>query len=192
MKNIIKRPSLAEVLNYENGDVVYRFVKTYGVSQEESEDLFMQVKKWLWLANERHCDKLDGGLSIDHPIVVIDEMWHNFVLFTKDYTTFCKDYFGYYLHHAPATEIEETEFKNNLKKVTKSERYKYRMDQKRPQYEYIYDKLGKETFLKWYHEYPRKYSFQQLAEMHVKALEKLVLITPPKESEQNIETAPAA
>jgi hypothetical protein len=182
MSNKIKRPSLEEVLAFKNSDVVYRFKKTYGVSQEESEELFEEVKKWLWLANERHCEGIKEGLSIDHPIVVIDEMWHNFVLFTKEYTAFCTDYFGYYMHHAPATESEETEFREKLKTIPKGERMRSRMEQKRPQYEYIYDKLGKDTFLKWYEEYPRKYSFRKLAEMHLKALDDMVLIEPPSDA----------
>jgi hypothetical protein len=32
---------------------------------------------------------------------LVDEVWHQFVLFTGEYTEFCNRYFGSYLHHAP-------------------------------------------------------------------------------------------
>ncbi len=178
----LKSPTLEAVLAYQHRDVVYRFQKTYGVSQAEAEDIFEQVKKWLWLANVRRQQGITEGLNIDHPLVVIDEMWHNFVLFTKEYAAFCQHFFGYYIHHAPATEAEETQYRTSLQQRKKSEVRSLKMAMKRPQYEYIYDHLGKETFVKWYIEYPRKYSFRQLAEMHLKALDDMVLIVPPAES----------
>lgn len=177
----LKLPTLEAVLAYQHRDVVYRFQKTYGVSQAEAEDIFDQVKKWLWLANVRRQQGITEGLNIDHPLVVIDEMWHNFVLFTKEYSAFCQHFFGYYIHHAPATEAEETQYRTSLQQRKKSEVRAVKMAMKRPQYEYIYDHLGKDTFVKWYIEYPRKFSFRQLAEMHLKALDDMVLIVPPAE-----------
>ena len=32
----------------------------------------------------------------------VDEVWHQFVLFTVEYVTFCKRYFGRYVHHSPS------------------------------------------------------------------------------------------
>ena len=32
----------------------------------------------------------------------VDEVWHTFILFTKDYTVFCLEVFGFFLHHEPA------------------------------------------------------------------------------------------
>jgi hypothetical protein len=174
-----KAPTLEDVLQYTNDDVVYRFQKTYAVSREESEDIFEQVKKWLWLAHVRRCSGIAEGLSVDHPIVVIDEMWHNFVLFTKEYTAFCLRFFGYYLHHAPATEREERAYRDELRQVSMAERRALLKDRKRIQYEYIYDHLGKDTFVKWYLEYPRRYSYRRLAELHLQSLDQMVLIEPP-------------
>jgi hypothetical protein len=31
----------------------------------------------------------------------MDEIWHTFIIFTKDYTAFCEGIAGYYIHHAP-------------------------------------------------------------------------------------------
>lgn len=35
------------------------------------------------------------------PSYEIDEAWHAHVLHTKEYTKFCQEFFGYYLHHDP-------------------------------------------------------------------------------------------
>lgn len=37
-----------------------------------------------------------GMISAD-----IDEVWHTFILFTREYSEFCHRAFGYYLHHQP-------------------------------------------------------------------------------------------
>ncbi len=177
---IRKRPTLKEVMSFDDSDVVYRFQKTYGVSKLESEDIFNQVKKFLWLANERRFDGLETGLSIDHPLVVIDEMWHNFILFTTTYSKFCVRFFGYYIHHAPAKEKEEYDYRQTLSQIPPKERRNYKMEKKRPQYEYIYDKLGQSTFSKWYFEYPSKFSYRKLVEKQFKNLENMVLFEPPK------------
>lgn len=41
----------------------------------------------------------DGPVGMISPIV--DEVWHAFILFTKDYAVFCEDVFGRFIHHAP-------------------------------------------------------------------------------------------
>jgi hypothetical protein len=41
----------------------------------------------------------DGPVGMISPIV--DEVWHAFILFTKDYAAFCQDVFGRFIHHAP-------------------------------------------------------------------------------------------
>ena len=169
-----KNPSLEDVLAYRNRDVVYRFSKSFGLSIEQSEDIFEQVKKWLWLGHQQLLANEKHGLSIDLPLVVLDEMWHNFVLFTREYTAFCERYFGYYIHHAPVTEAEDIEHKQLYQSLGPSERVQARKDRLRPQYECIYDALGKDTFVKWYLEYPKTLGYRELAEMQLRAtLEKL-------------------
>lgn len=171
----MKNPTLEEVLAYGNSDIVYRFQKTYGVTREQSEDIFNQVKKWLWLSHQRRLAGREAGLFIDPPLVVIDEMWHNFVLFTKEYFEFCIGYFGYYIHHAPATEAEDREGRERITAFgTPDERAQDRKEQLRPQYEYIFDVLGKDTLAKWYLEYPKEFSHRQLVERQVQAVTRML------------------
>ena len=32
----------------------------------------------------------------------IDDVWHQFILYTREYAQFCQNYFGGYIHHAPS------------------------------------------------------------------------------------------
>ena len=179
----MKNPTLDEVLQYECRDVVYRFKKAYDLTWEEAGDIFVQVKKFLWLAHQRRLAGLKTGLSIDMPIVVIDEMWHNFVLFTTEYTAFCVDHFGYYMHHAPTTEAEEVEHRGHLQSLNRIERAQARKDRMRGQYEYIYDHLGKDTFVKWYLEYPKTFSYRRLAELQLQAVDARLEGMQPRQAE---------
>ena len=51
--------------------------------------------------------------------LLIDECWHQFILFTREYMEFCRQYFGRYVPHAPsnapevkpAGQAEQTTFK---------------------------------------------------------------------------------
>lgn len=36
---------------------------------------------------------------------VVDEVWHQFILFTKAYHEFSKEFIGEYLHHTPTTSF---------------------------------------------------------------------------------------
>jgi len=40
------------------------------------------------------------------PSQVVDEAWHNFILFTKDYEVFCNGSLRRFLHHVPAEAME--------------------------------------------------------------------------------------
>ncbi|MEX2054002.1 MAG: hypothetical protein WD883_00440 [Candidatus Colwellbacteria bacterium] len=35
----------------------------------------------------------------------VDEIWHTHILFTVDYTAFCDEVFGFYIHHFPDTSL---------------------------------------------------------------------------------------
>lgn len=35
----------------------------------------------------------------------VDAVWHQFILFTKQYHAFCEEYLGFYLHHSPNTSF---------------------------------------------------------------------------------------
>lgn len=44
--------------------------------------------------------------NIPMPSDVVDEIWHEFILHTRDYASFCDKYLGRFLHHVPNQDIE--------------------------------------------------------------------------------------
>ena len=43
-----------------------------------------------------------GFKHISMPSLVVDDLWHEFILYTKNYEQFCQKAFGRYMHHTPA------------------------------------------------------------------------------------------
>ncbi len=171
-----KRPSLEAVALHENTKVVTGFMKSFAISFEEAAEIFDQVKKMLWLINEMEFEGLKNEnrmFSIDSSLLVIDEMWHTFILFTRDYRKFCFDHFGYFIDHVPTvgTESEVIERFAELSALGEDERNARIMDEKRWQYTYVFQKLGKDCFLKWYQVFHQKYTRFYLAELRMQAIQ---------------------
>lgn len=66
-------------------------------SPAEYQEAFTEFKKYAALVQLSE----DTGLAMISPKV--DEVWHQFILFTKEYTTFCQNILGRFLHHVPNT-----------------------------------------------------------------------------------------
>lgn len=152
---LVNRPgSLQRALAYRNDQIVFRFMETYGVTLRDARELFLEAKRWIWLmARSEAC----GGptLIIDDRLIMIDEMWHTFILFSKEYHRYCETHFGHYVHHAPTTrrQVERTRALRRKDPAGFLQRAERRL---RRQYTFIYDQLGRDTLLRWYEELPRK------------------------------------
>lgn len=49
---------------------------------------------------------LKGGKRfVSMPSQVVDDLWHEFILFTRNYQLFCDKAFGGYMHHSPAVAL---------------------------------------------------------------------------------------
>jgi hypothetical protein len=169
-KSTLKQPTLDEVLAYQNEEIVWTFSKTFGIPLEESHDIFDEVKRMMWLTNEMEHEGLhERGqrFFIDHSLLVLDEMWHTFILFTKPYADFCMNFFGRFIHHFPTTMSDEKREarRTELRSMGRDEAISHVMAEKRWQYTYVYKKLGEQCFLKWYKEFHRKYTQEHLAEL---------------------------
>ena len=106
------RRSLAAALAYRNRHVVDRFLGEYPLSRAEGEDVFRETKRWMWLcAKSGH----SGALSVTPSMMVIDEMWHAFILFTVDYASYCDKHMGRMIHHVPTTHTESARFFKRLR-----------------------------------------------------------------------------
>src|SRR5690349_14913902 len=98
---------LEKVLEYRNENVISSFLDSFDISEDEALDIFVEMLRFLWFSNIS-----DGKefVTIDHPLIILDEMWHQFILTTKDYNKFCKEYFGKYIHHSPTTKADKARF----------------------------------------------------------------------------------
>jgi hypothetical protein len=53
-----------------------------------------------------------GRRFVSMPSQVVDDLWHEFILYTNGYDAFCRQAFGRFLHHTPAVVLG-TEQQNN-------------------------------------------------------------------------------
>lgn len=53
-----------------------------------------------------------GRKFVAMPSQVVDDLWHEFILCTKNYDTFCRQGFGRFLHHTPAVVLTDDRLKN--------------------------------------------------------------------------------
>lgn len=84
---------LESVMTYHHPGLILRLQDKMKLSREEAEELFADMKRFLFLA-----------ATVSEPLAPterIDEAWHNFILFTKDYQWFCREHFGTFIHHIP-------------------------------------------------------------------------------------------
>ncbi|WP_405630534.1 hypothetical protein [Pseudoalteromonas sp. Ld20] len=146
-----KYPSLECIVDFKCANVLDGFQKSFKIERIEAEKIFNEMLKWMWFCSS---PKTTGARVIDAPILIIDEMWHTFILYTKEYFYFCDKFFGHYMHHSPTT----SEDLDKYKKLSETDL----LESKRTQYELVYDLLGKDTFITWYHEFPEKYSAEKI------------------------------
>jgi hypothetical protein len=156
-KSTLLQPSLSEVLAYKNQHITDGLMLALDIEEKTAEQLFEDGLMWLWYCN--HHDS-EGFRNIDDPILILDEVWHMFLLYTPYYMQFCLIYFGEYLHHMPT-----------LKEVDGKLLYQNQEDylkKKKRQLETIYELLGKDVFIRWYHEYPKRYNRESILAMRKK------------------------
>jgi hypothetical protein len=48
---------------------------------------------------------MSGKKDVAMPSQVADDLWHEFILYTREYRTFCDQAFGGFLHHTPAVVL---------------------------------------------------------------------------------------
>ena len=161
--------SLEEVLAYTNPDVVYSFIDGFDVSYEEADIIFNETKKWLWACYYRKKDPryADVSMSVNESILIIDMMWHTFILFTTPYYDFCHKYFSEFIGHKPTTyrdkQAMQTALQKDRARVIKRER-----DKRKKLLSYLYDTLGEATIRRWYIEYGSKYTPEAILDIRKK------------------------
>lgn len=156
---------LEAVLAYRNPDVVGRFAEDFQISARDAGDIFLELKRWLWLCAKRKLDLEAGkGEAFQIPLFneanAIDMMWHTFLLFTEDYSDFCERYFGFFIHHNPRPLAERREWQLKIKADPQGAK-KEREAALEKVYGYLYDELGPEILRRWCEEFPARFPFSQ-------------------------------
>ena len=96
-----RKPALFyAVIAYRNEDVVERLQRKMNLGREEADVLFTDLLKFLALCGVRRLHATEYSLV---PPKNIDEAWHHFLLFTREYADFCMEFFGAFIHHQPST-----------------------------------------------------------------------------------------
>ena len=146
--------TLQEIIEYKNEDVLSRFTDLLTVAEEEADDIFTETKKFLFLS-------LQPNIFIPDELLILDEMWHNFILFTRVYQDFCLSYFGVFLHHIPASKVEKQLQQHAY--VLDPDHTKREFERKLSKLIAItYDQLGEDSVIKWFQVYPEKYSIEKI------------------------------
>lgn len=144
---------LKALADFKHQETVLRFMDSYEVSYDESADLFEEMKKLLALMAAYP----DEYVFTHEPLWIIDEMWHTFLMYTKDYIDFCNAHFGRILHHAPVKRDVKMQIREDLENEVE-ETYNLVRPQVKRLYELIFEYLGRETLVKWIDGYGNKYT----------------------------------
>ncbi len=155
-------PQLQTVLKYRNRFVIDQFSKNFGLTKSQSEVVFKDMLRFLWLRNK----SVSHGRN-RHPILkrlprfamlnewlIIDEMWHTFILFSADYRAFCLKYFGVHLDHLPSVGRDES--------GPESVDMDLYID-------LIYDEFGPAVANRWFMTYSKKYSQAKILKLQLRA-----------------------
>ena len=84
------------IMSFRMPEFTERLVKKQGMSPEEAEKMFCETLRFLYLCRQGRKVRFSFA-----PSPLIDEGWHNFILFTKVYQRFCEEYIGRFIHHQP-------------------------------------------------------------------------------------------
>ncbi len=157
---MMKLPELKALENYHFPELILKFVRDYQVSQAQATMLFQETKKMLWLMVKHLLETEHGGhadlpetFNIHKPMEPLDKMWHEFILFTKEYHQFCALFFGSYIHHVPCSEEEYNAFKQRALEQ-KEEFIRCERDRIGTFVKYIQKNLGDKTLRCWFKELP--------------------------------------
>jgi len=97
----LRRIAVIDTFVFPSG-VVTSLHKTYPHLSLGQIDLVLeQMREYFHLCNISMGKRQRVGM----PSKVVDEAWHEFILFTKQYESFCNRAFGTFLHHKPATAM---------------------------------------------------------------------------------------
>jgi hypothetical protein len=158
-------PPLERALEFRFDDVAYKFTDYYEVPFEIASEFFCETRKWLWLCarsmQERRRNEKVPDLTITAPLFWLDEMWHIFLQFTRQYQEFCTECCGMFVHHVPTSQADKIAHREARGRAPQ-EFLDQRANELRAQCLYIQEHLGKDTLRRWYVDFAKEYSAENL------------------------------
>jgi hypothetical protein len=83
------------LLDYEAPYLIDKLVDSGTLtSRAEAEHVFGELERYFWLCRAT-------GSSLPMISALVDGVWHQFVLFTREYEAFCREHLGSFCHHSP-------------------------------------------------------------------------------------------
>jgi hypothetical protein len=86
-------PLKDQVLRFASPEIEAHYQRTFGLTAEAAAELFADVKKFVFVASM-------SGFTPYAPPPGLDPGWHEFILHTDYYATFC-NMVGEFVHHNP-------------------------------------------------------------------------------------------
>ena len=157
----MKEPNLKDLESFRCEPVILKFSRDFKICLKESESLFKETMKMLWLMIHHRLELQSGVTENIPPTIVVqkamdplDQMWHEFILHTNEYHQFCNKFFGEYIHHVPCSEEEYRAFQS--RKTERGGGFEESEKQKIQIFvEYIIKNLGVETLEMWFKGLPK-------------------------------------
>jgi hypothetical protein len=108
---------ITSVMDYQMPDIITRCQKDFGYTDDDMVLLERELKRYLILCMVK--ENIDDTINMYSGDV--DNLWHSFILFTKEYTAFCHENAQRFIHHSPRvndtlTEAELLEARKDFKK----------------------------------------------------------------------------
>ncbi|CUX03860.1 hypothetical protein N5C66_26655 [Rhizobium pusense] len=102
IKDARRRTKVAESFALE--PILARYCKEEGLSMEIAKDHRREMLRFLALCGTATQHGKFYGMT-----GAVDELWHTFVIFTREYAAFCDAVAGRFLHHVPEVEGQMSE-----------------------------------------------------------------------------------
>lgn len=98
------------------------------LSPDQREQVFGGLRDYFQLCNNA------GRRMVAMPSQAVDDAWHEFILFTRQYDQFCRNAFGHFLHHTPAEAMpSRTAASDGIKRAWRLACARENIDPKQPQ-----------------------------------------------------------
>lgn len=137
------RDSLKHALSFRSDLAIRNFRKRHPLPDETCELLFRETIRWMWLCRHHERTGSTRPLFVIPAMRLLDEMWHAWILCTRDYAAFCEFYLGGFVHHhpnlapLPSSRLSD-EFEHQVKELIR----------------YVTETLGPETAICWFRTLP--------------------------------------